>query len=80
MQVSNGNIEDFQEFEKKFGKKDLQEKISSKQIVPVPDGKETIVAGWGRKKRERYAELFGLVGEEKAFNIVENCQGKFNNE
>ena len=44
--------------------------------MPVPSKEISILKGWGKKKRERYAELIKEgANNEEAFDVVENYKG-----
>jgi len=72
MNVNNGDMGTYEEMVKKYGEE---------SIVPVPEKKVGPMSNWGRKKRERYAELLGLEKtQDEAFDIVENFRGVIQDE
>lgn len=69
MNVNNGDIGSMEEMEKKYANE-----LNS--LVPVPSKEISILKGWGKKKRERYAELIKEgANNEEAFDVVENYKG-----
>lgn len=70
MNVNNGDIGSMKKMETKYANE-------VNNIVPVPSKEISILKGWGKKKRERYAELIKEEGatNEQAFDVVENYKG-----
>lgn len=70
MNTDNGHIGTTEEMEKRYGK-------NNPSVVPVPSKEISILKNWGKKKRERYAELIKEEGatNEQAFDVVENYKG-----
>jgi hypothetical protein len=71
MNVDNGKISTLEEFEKRYGKE------HGLSIVPIPEKAIGPMSSWGKKKRERYAELLKLgLSKDESFNCVENNKGR----
>lgn len=70
MNVNNGDIGSMKEMETKYANE-------VNNLVPVPEKEISVLKGWGKKKRERYAELIKEEGatNDEAFYIVEHLQG-----
>jgi hypothetical protein len=70
MHTGTGEIGILRDMEKKYGR-------DNPSIVPIPEKKISPMSKWGRKKRERYAELLreGL-SQGEAFSVVEYNKGE----
>lgn len=69
MNVNNGDTGTMEEMHKKYG-------ADNPSIVPIPSKEVSIIKQWGRKKRDRYAELMKMgTSNDQAFDIVENYKG-----
>lgn len=69
MHVDNGRVGTQEEMDKKYGQ-------NNPRVVPVPSKEVATLRQWGRKKRERYAELIKEgASNDQAFDTVENYKG-----